>query len=169
MRISKTVLLLAESATSSASSEDIPSTHEIGQISAEVFSDENESSLLYRGSCGVMMSSCLLALVCLFFLWCMVACMVEMLANAGQEMDSARDCKYKFSINLVKKQPEYRTNPVNYPFGIHFILLLSMPRALGHTWLSARSLRIVSVCKSSSLLLRLRRLQKTSKNVETKA
>ena len=40
-------------------------------------------------------------------------CLVEMLVNAGQEMDSARDCKYKFSINLVKKKPEYRTNPVN--------------------------------------------------------
>ena len=48
--------------------------------------------------------------------------------NAGQEMDSARGCKYKFSINLVKKKPEYRTNPVNYPFGIQFILLLSMPK-----------------------------------------
>ena len=48
--------------------------------------------------------------------------MVEMLVNAGQEMDSARDCKYKFSINLVKKKPEYRT------FGIQFILLLSMPK-----------------------------------------
>ena len=48
--------------------------------------------------------------------------------NAGQEMDSARDCKYKFSINLVQKIPEYRTNPVNYPFGIQFILLLSMPK-----------------------------------------
>ena len=33
-------------------------------------------------------------------------CMVEMLLNAGQEMDSARDCKYNFSINLVKKKPE---------------------------------------------------------------
>ena len=48
--------------------------------------------------------------------------------NAGQEMDSARDCKYKFSINLVKKKPEYRKNPVNYPFGIQFILLFSMPK-----------------------------------------
>ena len=55
------------------------------------------------------MSSCLFALVCLFFL----RCMVEMLVNAEQEMDSARDCKYKFSINLVKKKPEYRPNPVN--------------------------------------------------------
>ena len=51
--------------------------------------------------------------------------------NAGQEMDSARDCKYKFSINLVKKKPEYRTNPVNYPFGIQFILLLSMLKNSG--------------------------------------
>ena len=33
--------------------------------------------------------------------------MVEMLVNSGQEMDSARDCKYKFSINLVKKKPQY--------------------------------------------------------------
>ena len=48
--------------------------------------------------------------------------------KAGQEMDSARDCKYKFSINLVKKKPEYRKNPVNYPFGIQFILLFSMPK-----------------------------------------
>ena len=59
------------------------------------------------------MSSYLLALVCLFFgLWCVV----EMLVNAVKEMDSERDCNYKFSINLVKKKPEYRTNPVNYPF-----------------------------------------------------
>ena len=50
--------------------------------------------------------------------------------NAGKEMDSARDCKYKFSINLVKKKPEYRKNPVNYPFGIQFILLFSMPKNL---------------------------------------
>ena len=79
--------------------------------------------------------------------------MVGMLANAGQGMDSVRDCKYKFSINLVNKKPEYRTNPVNYSFGIHFILLLSMPRALRHKWLSSHSLRIVSVCTSSLLLL----------------
>ena len=51
--------------------------------------------------------------------------------NTGQETDSAGDCKYKFSINLVKKKPEYRTNPVNYPFGIQFILLLSMPKNFG--------------------------------------
>ena len=82
------LLTIVLSATSSASSEDTLSTHEIGRISAEVFSDDDESSLLYRGSCGIMMS-CLLALVCLFFLWCMVACMVVMLANAGQEVDSA--------------------------------------------------------------------------------
>ena len=58
------------------------------------------------------MPSCLFALVCHFFV------VVEMLVNAGQEMDSARDCKYKFSINLVMRKPEYRTNSVNYPFGI---------------------------------------------------
>ena len=56
--------------------------------------------------------------------------------NAGQEMDSARDCKYKFSINLVKKKPEYRTNPVNSPFGIQFILLLSMPKNSGNSFTS---------------------------------
>ena len=54
--------------------------------------------------------------------------MVKILVNAGQEMDSARDCKYKFSINLVKKKPEYRKNPVNYLFRIQFILLFSMPK-----------------------------------------
>ena len=70
-----------------------------------------------------------------FFLRCLVEIMdnrnVEMLVNAGQEMDSARDCKYKFSINLMRK-PEYRTNAVNYPFGIQFILLLSILRTLRH-------------------------------------
>ena len=76
-------------------------------------------------------------------------------------MDSARDCKYKISINLVMRKPEYRTNPVNYPFGIHFILLLSMLRTLRHKWLSTCSLRIVSLCPSSSLLLLLRRVQTT--------
>ena len=89
--------------------------------------------------------------------------MVEMLVNAGQEMDSARDCKYKFSINLVKKKPEYRKNPVNYPFGIQFILLFSMPRTLRHKWFSTRSLRIVSVSTSCNLLLLLRRLEEISK------
>ena len=54
--------------------------------------------------------------------------MVKILVNAGQEMDSARDCKYKFSINLVKKKPEYRKNPVKYLFRIQFILLFSMPK-----------------------------------------
>ena len=39
---------------------------------------------------------------------------VEMLVNAGQELDFARDYKYKFSINLVMRKPEYRTNAVNY-------------------------------------------------------
>ena len=33
----------------------------------------------------------------------------ELLVNAEQEMDSARDCKYKFSINLVTRKPEYWT------------------------------------------------------------
>ena len=47
------------------------------------------------------------------FVFFFLRCMAEMLVNAGQEMDSARDCKYKFSINLVKKKAEYRTNPVN--------------------------------------------------------
>ena len=47
------------------------------------------------------------------FVFFFLRCMVEMLVNAEQEMDSARDCKYKFSINLVKKKPEYRTKPVN--------------------------------------------------------
>ena len=51
-------------------------------------------------------------------------------------MDSARGCKYKFSINLAMRKPEYRTNPVNYPFGIQFILLLSMLRTLRREWLS---------------------------------
>ena len=80
---------------------------------------------------------------CLFFLF---SCGIEMLVNAGQEMDSARDRKYKFGINLVMRKPECGTNPVNYPFGIHFILLLSMLRTLRHKWLAACSLRIVSLC-----------------------
>ena len=78
------------------------------------------------------MPSCLFALVCHFFV-----VVVEMLVNAGQEMDSARDCKYKFSINLVMRKPEYRTNAMNYPFGIPgLILLLSILRTLRYKWLS---------------------------------
>ena len=49
-----------------------------------------------------------------------------MLVNVEQEMDSTRDCKYK----LVLRKPEYRTNPVNYRFGIQFILLLSILQTL---------------------------------------
>ena len=80
-----------------------------------MFSDHDESILLQRSSCGVKMPSCLFAFVCHFFF---LRCLVEMLVNAGQEMDSARDCKYKFGISLVMRKPEYRTNAVNYPFGI---------------------------------------------------
>ena len=111
MRISQTVLLLAD---------DSPLSNVICFIRRypeharnqpnfrrSVFGHD-ESSLICC-SVAVVASRCLFALVCLFFLWCMV----DMLVNAGQEMDSARDCKYKFSINLVKKKPEYRTNPVN--------------------------------------------------------
>ena len=58
--------------------------------------------------------------------------LVEVLVNAGQEMNSARDCKYKFCIDLVMRKPEYQTNPVNYPFGIQFFLLLSILRTLRH-------------------------------------
>ena len=54
---------------------------------------------------------------CLSFFF-FLRCLVEMLVNAGQEMDSSRDCKYKFGISLVMRKPEYRTNAVNYPFGI---------------------------------------------------
>ena len=110
-----------------------------------MFSDHDESILLQRSSCGVKMPSCLFALVCLFFF---LRCLVEMLVNAGQEMDSARDCKYKFGISLVMRKPEYRTNAVNYPFGIQLILLLSIPRTLRHKWLSTRLLRIHCFCLS---------------------
>ena len=87
-----------------------------------------------------------------FFLWCLVEIMdnrtVEMLVNAGQELDFARDYKYKLSINLVMRKPEYRTNAVNYPFSIQFILLLSILRTLRHRWLSTRLLRIHYFCLS---------------------
>ena len=91
-------------------------------------------------------------------------CLVEMLVNAGQEMDSTRDCKYKFSVNLLIRKPEYRPYRVNYHFGIQFILLLSIRGTLRHKWLSTRSLRMgfcLSVLTSLHLLLRrLRKLQK---------
>ena len=92
-------------------------------------------------------------------------CLVEMLVNAGQEMDSARDCKYKFSLNLLIRKPEYRPYHVNYHFGIQFILLLSIRGTLRHKWLSTRSFRIYCFCLSvlTSLLLLLRRLRKLQK------
>ena len=66
---------------------------------------------------------------CLSFFF-FLRCLVEVLVNAGQETDYAEDCKYKFSVNLVMRKPEYQTNPVNYPFSIQFILLLSILRTL---------------------------------------
>ena len=62
-------------------------------------------------SVAVVASRCRHVSSHLFVILFLLRCMVEMLVNAGQEMDSARDCKYKFSINLVKKKPKYRTNP----------------------------------------------------------
>ena len=58
-------------------------------------------------SVAVVVSRCRHVSSHLFVFFFYGACMVEMLVNAEQEMDSARDCKYKFSINLVKKRPEY--------------------------------------------------------------
>ena len=58
-------------------------------------------------SVAVVASRCRHVSSYLFNLSFFLRCMVEMLVNAEQEMDSARDCKYKFSINLVKKKPEY--------------------------------------------------------------
>ena len=72
-----------------------------------MFSDHDESILLQRSSCGVKMSSCLFALVCLFFfLRCLVEIMdnrnVEMLVNAGQELHSAKIIlRETVSTNLV--------------------------------------------------------------------
>lgn len=59
-------------------------------------------------SVAVVASRCRHVSSHLFVFFFFLRCMVKMLVNAGQEMDSARDCKYKFSINLVKKKPEYR-------------------------------------------------------------
>ena len=74
------------------------------------------------------------------------------------------------STNLVLRKPEYRTNSVNYRFGIQFtefILLLSINKLSGISGCRLVQLvyfrYIVSVCPSSSLLLLLRRPQKTSK------
>ena len=145
--------------------EDTLSTHRYTAKSAE-FPPKcfRITTNLFCCSVAVVASRCRVSshLLVFFFL----RCLVEMLVNAGQEMDSARDCKYKFSFNLVMRKPEYRRNPVNYRFGIQFILLLSILRTLRHKWLSTLSVRIYCFCLSvlTSLLLLLRRLQKTSKN-----
>ena len=84
--------------------------------------------------------------------------------NAGQEMDSARDCKYKFCIDLVMRKPEYQTNPVNYPFGIQFFLLLSILRTLRHIkGLSTGILR--TYCQYCAV----KKTTENSKNIETNA
>ena len=99
----------------------------------------------------------------LFFFF--LRCLVEMLVNAGQEMDSARDCKYKFSINLVMRKPAIEQMP--------WIILLVFSLFYCWAYLELSGISgcrlvyfgyIVSVCpSSSSLLLLLRRLPKTSK------
>ena len=105
------LLTIVLAATSSASSEDTPSTHRYKAKSAEFPPKCFRITMnLFCCSVAVVASRCrhvsshLLVYACLFFL----RCLVEMLVNGGQEMDSARDCKYKFSINLVMRKPEYR-------------------------------------------------------------
>ena len=78
-----------------------------------------------------------------FFLRCLVEIMdnrnVEMLVNAGQELHSAKIIlRETVSTNLVFSNEKacHRINAVNYPFGIQFILLLSILRTLRHKWLS---------------------------------
>ena len=73
---------------------------------------------LFCCSVAVVASRCRHVSSHLFVFFLFLRCNVEMLVNAGKEMDSARDCEYKFSINLVMRKPEYA---VNCPFGNQFI------------------------------------------------
>ena len=147
------LLTIVLAATSSASSEGTPSAHRYKAKSAEFPPKCFRITMnLFCCSVVVVVSRCRHVsshLFVFFFLRCLVEIMdngnVEMLVNAGQELDSARDCTYKFSINLVMRKPEYRTNAVNYPYGIQYISLLSILRTLRHKWLSTRLLRIHSL------------------------
>ena len=95
--------------------------------------------------------------ICLFFFFC------DALLRCWWMLNKKWILRESVSTNVVLRKPEYWTNPVNYRFGIQFILLLSILQTLRHKWLSTRLLQIHSVCPSSSLLLLLRRPQKYRK------
>ena len=84
--------------TSSASSEDTPSTHRYKAKSAEFPPKcfRITSWIYFVVAWQLWRQDVVMSFrICLFFF---LRCLVEMLVNAEQEMDSARDCKYKFSI-----------------------------------------------------------------------
>ena len=85
--------------------EDSPSLHryilsEIGRITADVFSDHDESAVVEA-----------FVAFCFFLLRCLRALLVNTGQETETETDPARYCKYKFCNNLVMRKAEYRTNP----------------------------------------------------------
>ena len=62
---------------------------------------------LFCCSVAVVASRCRHVSSHLFVFFLFLRCNVEMLVNAGKEMDSATDCEYKFSINIVMRKLAY--------------------------------------------------------------
>ena len=113
-----TIVLVA---ASSASSEDTPSTHRYKAKSAEFPPKCFQITMnLFCCSVAVVASRCRHVSSHLFVFF-FLRCMVEMLVNAGQEMDSARDCKYKFSINLVMRKPaSNKCRELSFWYSVYF-------------------------------------------------
>ena len=89
------LLTIVLAATSSASSEGTPSAHRYKAKSAE-FPPKCFRITSFCCSVAVVASRCrhVFSHLSFFFL----RCLVEMLVNGAPEMDSARECKYKFII-----------------------------------------------------------------------
>ena len=149
--------------TSSASSEDTPSTHRYKAKSAEFPPKcfRITSWIYFVVAWQLWRQDVVMSFrICLFF-FC------DALLRCWWTVPLKWILRETVSTNLLLRKPEYRTNSVNYRFGIQFtefILLLSINKLSGISGCQLVYFRyIVSVCPSSSLLLLLRRPQKTSK------
>ena len=130
--------------TPSASSEDTPSTHRYKAKSAE-FPTKCFRITSFCCSVAVVASRCrhVFSHLSFFFL----RCLVEMLVNGAPEMDSARDCKYKFIIEKTWISNKFRE--LSFWYSVYWVYLTAEHKqTLRHKWLSTRLLQIYCFCLS---------------------
>ena len=105
--------------TSSASSEDTPSTHRYKAKSAE-FPPKCFRITSFCCSVAVVASRCRHVFSHLSFFFC------NALLRCWWTVPLKWFLRETVSTNLVLRKPEYRTNPVNYHFGIQFQFIFTV-------------------------------------------